>query len=359
MPVRSQHPGPAEVSAHQVASFTRLNKIVSTNKGTTGEKSHNEPLHSNPWLWQAPPNPPNSGNGAIPGGQGHAARHHEILLYAPFVIRNAADNHSAYFPNLYRAGFLGKEQWHAPRFPPEKLNAQDRFKFEGGTHAEGVAETISILGHLDDIYRARERFEGASRTDIIRVLIPESEKPSRDLVEEMYNGPISLQKIKQKYESAGARKLLLPRLVDGEYGFDPTRPVSPPLPRTQSAFCFERGIKCAGWAPICEDTIKQEDRVFVFDCNAFPYIKNPRSTSVPTALASSWWPALLYSLRSRASIPSSDTIFHFEADKAITTRETNDWRVMEFHFSSASTQSENGVWALQRLLRDGPRDFTL
>lgn len=96
-----QHP--ETILAHQVASFTRLNKIVSTNKGTTGEKSHNEPLHSNPWLWQAPPNPPNSGNGAIPGGQGHAARHHEILLYAPFVIRNAADNHSAYFPNLYRA----------------------------------------------------------------------------------------------------------------------------------------------------------------------------------------------------------------------------------------------------------------
>ncbi|KAK8874926.1 hypothetical protein PGQ11_005440 [Apiospora arundinis] len=262
----------------------------SINQGTAGEKCHNEPLHSNPWLWQAPPNPPNSGNGAIPGGQGHATRHHEILLYAPFVIRNAAENHSAYFPNLYRAGseraglmqektheeyassvaqakinqaellaiwrdtnrtygwpkqatellpcdlkgYNGqglKEQWHAPRFPPEKLNAQDRFKFEGGTLAEGVAETISILGHLDDIYRARERFEGASRTDIIRVLVPENEKRSHDLVGETYNGPISLQKIKQEYESAGARKLLLPRLVDGKYGFDPTRPVLPPLCR--------------------------------------------------------------------------------------------------------------------------------
>lgn len=49
--------------------------------------------------------------------------------------------------------------------------------------------------------------------------------------------------------------------------------------------------------------------------------------------------------------------FFFEADTAFVTSQQQNWRVMEFHFSSTRCQSENGIQVLQRVLNNGPGTF--
>ncbi|KAK8035896.1 hypothetical protein PG991_001969 [Apiospora marii] len=65
-----------------------------------------------------------------------------------------------------------------------------------------------------------------------------------------------------------------------------------------------------------------------------------------------------------ASIISLDSLdalfkrgFYYEADQAFTIYEDANWRKIEFQFSSARCQSENGYQILQRLVSDGPEAF--
>ncbi|KAK8035941.1 hypothetical protein PG991_002014 [Apiospora marii] len=169
-----------------------------------------------------------------------------FLAYVPLVLRSAAEDHLAFFPNLFRAvyarAYLSGEMnhpdykeatpsppishaaimqawatptsellpqdlpgWDAPSFEAAKLNTHPR-----PCNSNNVSETVAILGTLDDIYPTRARFDHAPRKDIIFELVPVSVKRPFDIVEETYNDPLEIHALKRQFESGGCRKLLVP-----------------------------------------------------------------------------------------------------------------------------------------------------